>query len=167
MFIRRNWTKANQHTQTVRPKKSKVSKRSLMLRTVGSAPTTSFWLSTWKEITGSGRASFKENMRTPYPSGREIFRFVYCESFSGFRTESGVAKGRKARLSKDNATRKYVARGVQNGVKLRMYSQHSCWFPRLWGIVRFLETMTQKKSFLTWRFACRTKQGSSFPFASH
>ena len=31
-----------------------------------------------------------------------FFCFVYCESFSGFGTESGVAKWRKARFCKDN-----------------------------------------------------------------
>ena len=50
--------------------------------------------------------------------------------------------GRKARLCKDNATRKCVTCGVQNGIKLRMCSQHSSripWHRRrvswLWGSV--------------------------------
>ena len=68
------------------------------------------------------------------------FRFVYCESFSRFGTESGVAKRRKASLCKDNVTRKQ-SRHNGSRVVLKMASKYdviSTSFPNSVNSVRLV-----------------------------
>ena len=103
---------------------------------------------------------FGECLPKKYDSCRvSSFRFVYCESFSGFGIESGaVSKWHKARFCKDNVTRKQFRHNVSR-VVFKMASKYECDLNflvcvELWA---FWKRMTPTKSFLTLKFRLAKK----------